>query len=670
MKHQRWVNLLALLVFTTIIFFFFTVSAGANQSLYALSDGFQISSIQATKEPTIDDIFSPGQCTNYAAHQRSELFPYIRDYYPGQWDSGRWDNNFQALYDDGTTEYVVDDVPEVGAVAVWDPYIASDKSTVGHVGIVESIVDSENITVRDANWNWDGKVISHPVQLKDGIHFIHTIPYSRGEYEQRTGGPSFVNKKDVNIPFKVINPERNVYVTSVSEFMLEIDGHIVLSSQRPTKRETFSTSIWLNPFLNHTAKVEYYEGEFADGSRDPAPEFVQTWWPNSLAQAAEPETPQPVNVNYIYTLEPQFATVGQQVSIQVGSQVTGFPTLVTGIQAFVDGTQIGEITGQNGVFNWNTNGYSAGQHQLKFKAKLIDYQGDVNDLQVNYSLLASGNSGSSSGVDTSVGACSASSINSFLAGKGSPMKNEGNAFIVAGKTYNVDPRFVVAISNAESTYGRNGDCATQRFNAWGYGGGWPSCWAFGSWGEASNQVTATVGNTYFRKYNQVSISDFVNPPTGTNPNSPSHCYCCSGCQNWIGNVKSAYKELGGNPETNDLTLAACSNGSSAPPTSSNLPPNKPSLVSPSNWVVSDKAVAQLCAQNNGDPNPGDRVVSYRFMIFDSAQNWDSNWVSSSCVNTPPLGAANYQWHVKVGDTTGAESDWSDTWNFTDRKSVV
>lgn len=96
----------------------------------------------------------------------------------------------------------------------------------------------------------------------------------------------------------------------------------------------------------------------------------------------------------------------------------------------------------------------------------------------------------------------------------------------------------------------------------------------------------------------------------------------------------------------------------------NHAPNRPSPSSPYDWYVYYSGnTARLCAQANGDPD-GDAITGYQFDIFESAETWNSNWVGSDCVTTDPLGPYSYQWRVKVRDSRGAESEWSDPWHFT------
>lgn len=91
----------------------------------------------------------------------------------------------------------------------------------------------------------------------------------------------------------------------------------------------------------------------------------------------------------------------------------------------------------------------------------------------------------------------AQSLNAYLQSKGSPLAGQGNGFLNAGKTYNVDPRFIVAIAGAETSFGRN--ITWGQYNAWNWG------WnvkdrtnsPFSSWGAGINSVTAGIAGKYY-----------------------------------------------------------------------------------------------------------------------------------------------------------------------------
>ncbi len=147
---------------------------------------------------------------------------------------------------------------------------------------------------------------------------------------------------------------------------------------------------------------------------------------------------------------------------------------------------------------------------------------------------------------TCQGGCSAAEIDSYLACKrgDSPLIGHGDTFVDAGVAWNIDPRLIVAIAGAESTFGVNGSCATQHHNAWGWGGGWPDCWNFDTWDDGIWRVTQGLREVYLDQgRNTIHEIGLV--------------YCGSGCEHWETNVKIFYAEQGGDPDTNDLSHTAC-----------------------------------------------------------------------------------------------------------------
>jgi hypothetical protein len=133
---------------------------------------------------------------------------------------------------------------------------------------------------------------------------------------------------------------------------------------------------------------------------------------------------------------------------------------------------------------------------------------------------------------------SAAGIDAYLASKGSPMTGQGSAFLASAGRWRVDPRLVVAISGAESSFGA---MTCGPFNAWGW-----SCpndpADFADWPTAIETITRGLREYYLdegrtsvaliqQKYCPVGAA---NDPTGLN----SH---------WAQNVTRFLAEQGGNP---------------------------------------------------------------------------------------------------------------------------
>jgi len=147
--------------------------------------------------------------------------------------------------------------------------------------------------------------------------------------------------------------------------------------------------------------------------------------------------------------------------------------------------------------------------------------------------------------ETAAPAISVAEIDSYLSGKSSPLASHGQVFADKGRQYDVDPRLVVAIAGAESTFGTNGQCALERNNAWGWGGGWPSCWQFDSWDEGIDTVTEGLRRLYLDGGLDGVIRDTI-PLIGEK-------YCGPNCPNWVNNVTLFYHdELHG--DLSDLTF--------------------------------------------------------------------------------------------------------------------
>jgi hypothetical protein len=135
-------------------------------------------------------------------------------------------------------------------------------------------------------------------------------------------------------------------------------------------------------------------------------------------------------------------------------------------------------------------------------------------------------------------------IKQYLIGKASPLAPSANTFRAQGITYRVDPRLIVAIAGAETTFGK---VICGDHNAWNWF--WcrassPACEeskrcsgsAFSSWDEGVTVVTRFMEKSYFEE-GLVTI-----PAIGR-----KYCPICD--STWVENVTRFYAtELGGQPD--------------------------------------------------------------------------------------------------------------------------
>lgn len=140
----------------------------------------------------------------------------------------------------------------------------------------------------------------------------------------------------------------------------------------------------------------------------------------------------------------------------------------------------------------------------------------------------------------------AAQIDDYLGSQSSPMAGEGEDFVGAGRSTGIDPRYLVAIAGAESSFGRY---LFRPFNPFGWGYA-----AFSSWNEAIQAVANGLETGYLSegrtdvysiaaKYSPVGAS---NDPNHTNGDEPI-------------NVAAYLRQLGGNP--NDIRLGAAAGSS-------------------------------------------------------------------------------------------------------------
>lgn len=142
-------------------------------------------------------------------------------------------------------------------------------------------------------------------------------------------------------------------------------------------------------------------------------------------------------------------------------------------------------------------------------------------------------------------------IDDYLRDEGSPLAGQGEAFVNSGRTHNVDPRLLVAIASAETTFGLN-TCA--EYNAWNWfyvDTSQCSKNSFSSWAEGIERVAAGLRRLYLNQ-GRTTIPQIVEIYTTTERDI------------WIANVPLFYHdELGG--DLSDLTFSG-NGGPTATPT--------------------------------------------------------------------------------------------------------
>jgi murein DD-endopeptidase MepM/ murein hydrolase activator NlpD len=144
--------------------------------------------------------------------------------------------------------------------------------------------------------------------------------------------------------------------------------------------------------------------------------------------------------------------------------------------------------------------------------------------------------------------------------KGSPLAGQGAAFVRAGRRHRVPAKLLVAITGAESSFGKHLSGSNNPF-------GWGPGIDFGSWGEAIDTVASGLRENYLnaglRSIPQIG-GKYAPKGAGNDPtNLNSH---------WVTNVQKFFSELGGGklgssggPVSNAPTSPSVPASSSAPP---------------------------------------------------------------------------------------------------------
>ncbi len=131
-----------------------------------------------------------------------------------------------------------------------------------------------------------------------------------------------------------------------------------------------------------------------------------------------------------------------------------------------------------------------------------------------------------------------SGIDGYLASKASPLTGLGAVFVTESRAVGLDPRFLVAISGAETSFGTYGP-SQGIHNPFGMGPGI----VYASWSEAIGAAARNLGGGLYLGDGRVTIGAIQQrwAPNGAS-NDPTDLN-----SNWARNVSTYYTELGGDP---------------------------------------------------------------------------------------------------------------------------
>ena len=127
-------------------------------------------------------------------------------------------------------------------------------------------------------------------------------------------------------------------------------------------------------------------------------------------------------------------------------------------------------------------------------------------------------------------------LDSYLAGKGSPLAGHGATFVYQSTAVGLDPRLLVAISGAETSFGTYGP--SQRiYNPFGMGPGI----VYPSWDDGIAAAARNLGGRLYKGSDLFTIAQIQRrwAPNGAG-NDPTNLN-----SHWVKNVSRYYVELGG-----------------------------------------------------------------------------------------------------------------------------
>jgi hypothetical protein len=135
------------------------------------------------------------------------------------------------------------------------------------------------------------------------------------------------------------------------------------------------------------------------------------------------------------------------------------------------------------------------------------------------------------GLDYTAQSPTAAQIDDYLTRKNSPLAGIGNALSGYARDYDIDPRLVVAIAGAETTFGLH-QCTDNNAWNWFHRRTCPQS-SFASYQEGAEHVTRFLRLSYLnRGYDTIELI--------------RQKYCASGCDNWVGLVTAFHDAMPAN----------------------------------------------------------------------------------------------------------------------------
>ena len=157
------------------------------------------------------------------------------------------------------------------------------------------------------------------------------------------------------------------------------------------------------------------------------------------------------------------------------------------------------------------------------------------------------------GLEYSPASPDATRIDAFLSLKNSPLAGIGTVLSGLARDYDIDPRLVVAIAGAETTFGLH-QCTDNNAWNWFHRGTCPAS-AFTSYQEGVEHVTKYMRLSYLnRGYDSIELIRYK--------------YCAAGCDNWTPLVTSFYDAMptNGPPQTAPPATPPSTQPATQPPT--------------------------------------------------------------------------------------------------------